>query len=757
MASHCVPLCQYTVTNICDTIQNWFLNDVKYRRDQSKIREIFVKHQLSGQKLDQLSTTKIIDLIQQDMLKLMTINTFNITLKHLDELKNKSRDELRSLSAKQIAEILSASPLSQLLGELRCQNMNGSNIKVILTDQTNHIIKQVTGWNDGEIEQIKIILLKNWSFTEKTFINNMNNILSDTSLASITDKIRKVILRFNVEQLHYKIKNNKDISNFSDRIIDLVDDILENNQANENNGLLTRAYSAIARCFVNDNYDEEGYNNWSCSNCGNYNFNRYIGNKMHNNLDVCALCGTSVIESIVAKIRNYDTFIMSNSDSKVQPEANQDELDHMIETATKAANIDLSCPNRNDNIKCATMVRLARTLIQYNECLKKLRVFDIKTTTEIDIAKCIDDTKFASIFVECIKSYEHITANDKDILIKLISDTTDIKSYFLNRKRVPFAKFIQKHINIKTITGAKIYDMINKSLKNMTLKLQFGTFMSTLNMVSVDKDWHHILTAHIHNGSKNNIKNVFRFYNKVVHYNDLPSEVNKCKSVQRKIQRDKNSVSQQTNEEKKDTEKSSVTKTSLNAAKHNNLWTLAQLDIQQQLDMMHAYLVHSTWQRMVKHFENQKQSDDYETDLKIDESTNKQQETSESVRAADKFVSEFGFGVKYCHIQLSPIYNSIYDELIHGRKQLLQDIDFHRSLLKAVRKHAIATNKINIKNFLCQYFDIRYNIPRNEPIGIRHILSLILYTDLSYFCTKFRATYRRIGNETETDLIQKHC
>ena len=43
---------------------------------------------------------------------------------------------------------------------------------------------------------------------------------------------------------------------------------------------------------------------------------------------------------------------------------------------------------------------------------------------------------------------------------------------------------------------------------------------------------------------------------------------------------------------------------------------------------------------------------------------------------------------------------------------------------------------------------------RNDPIGLQHILSLIIYTDLSSFCTKYRQTYRKLDGETTTKEVE---
>eukprot|EP01084_Bolivina_argentea_P096732 173890_1 len=69
----------------------------------------------------------------------------------------------------------------------------------------------------------------------------------------------------------------------------------------------------------------------------------------------------------------------------------------------------------------------------------------------------------------------------------------------------------------------------------------------------------------------------------------------------------------------------------------------------------------------------------------------------------------------------------------------------------------VALSDVSKGKFICKYFKREYNIIRNEPIGIRHILAIIIYTDMTAFCTSFRATYRRIETETEEfEVVERH-
>eukprot|EP01084_Bolivina_argentea_P147845 258623_1 len=78
-------------------------------------------------------------------------------------------------------------------------------------------------------------------------------------------------------------------------------------------------------------------------------------------------------------------------------------------------------------------------------------------------------------------------------------------------------------------------------------------------------------------------------------------------------------------------------------------------------------------------------------------------------------------------------------------------------LTKAFNKHRIAISDIYKQQLLCKYYKKEFNIIRNELIAIRHILALVVYTDMSEYCTVFRKTYRRIDDEiTDEEVLERH-
>eukprot|EP01084_Bolivina_argentea_P141873 249282_1 len=98
------------------------------------------------------------------------------------------------------------------------------------------------------------------------------------------------------ETIHYNMKNSKnnvEMQLFSDKIINLVDELIEKNRTENKNNiedsdenenqLVQTVYNTIAKFFVCNNDDDNLLSNtprdWVCHNCGNFNFSQCINGK----------------------------------------------------------------------------------------------------------------------------------------------------------------------------------------------------------------------------------------------------------------------------------------------------------------------------------------------------------------------------------------------------------------------------------------------------------------------------------------------
>eukprot|EP01084_Bolivina_argentea_P267618 454334_1 len=376
------PLCQFSVENICNQLDIWIHNDTNYKTNLSRMVSIFEKYSLSGNNLTNIPS-KTYQIIQKKiylhMSQFLTKSTFTIMFKYFDESKQEDTNSFTSKSAEQCARILYDYPLQLLLSKFRNEKINGKKLIRILQDPKNHMIQIITGWEDKEVEQIKLLFLRYWTFNKKQFIDKMCSAFTNkdhqTFIPKIAfDKIKETIQEFDVEELHYKIKNNKNIDDFSEKIINIVDNVTQNNDSD----VVYLIYTKIAQCFIvhetltdDDLTGLQGpYNNWICSDCGNHNFGKCINYKMNYDVSICSLCGIQQIDSIILKIKKGNSYLMVNEIviNKTDNEEKND-IDILMQTVIKAKQINLKCPIRNDNHQCPAILSLGRVLIKYKRWL----------------------------------------------------------------------------------------------------------------------------------------------------------------------------------------------------------------------------------------------------------------------------------------------------------------------------------------------------------------------------------------------------
>eukprot|EP01083_Nonionella_stella_P069118 184085_1 len=785
-----VPLHRFTVKDICNTLKQWVYHDIRYKSNLQKTQQIFNRRKLNGAKIKHLAPEDVKHIVKDELLQFMSAQTLDIMFDYLRRWKEYNEEDIWPKPAQDIAYTLYNYPLLRLVHRMRNESMDGGHMIEILDTQRHNMIGAETGWEKEEVEQIGLLFMRLNTFTRQQFMDNMRkvvsvknatqNILSNTGSEDI-DCIPKTILEaiekrmsasdIDIEKIHFYIKNNKsneEMTAFSDAIMDLVNGF-------DASQFIQQVYTFIAHCFVWD--DEENLlmgkaMDWTCNNCGNYNLSQYIDGTMNEDLSICMLCGISQIDSIVLKIRNHDSFVMVNNvdiyDDKDGIE--RDDIDELISDTVKSQKVDLMCPNRNDDEPCPCILRLSKQLIVYKRWLTALsnrnnHSHSIHKTVQVDIGGFIDNDTFRNTLMSVAHSLKRrIKEPQMQSLTKMFDDNVQnmagIKE-FVGMTRKQFMSIAREITQLNFGVTGKLYSETKKILKKKTQKLQFGQFLSDLDLNQVDTDYHHILRSHIVHGTKDSIKNVFRFFNSIVHYED--TEDTKCVSLKREQKRmiDKNTPEQKQREEERTMDDKTALKErrkSRRVIKDKDIWSLKQHYHQSQLDMIHSYLVHSNWKRMVQQYANKQNKQKKEDDEEATDDNN-EKKTPESIVNKDKYVSDqsdFGFGVVHEYHLLKPIFNSLYDETVDNTQCQLEETTFHSALIKAIKMHKIALSNDDYRRVLiCRTFNPKYQIIRNEFIGIRHILSIVIYTDISSFCTAFRKTYRKIGNETTEEEVRK--
>eukprot|EP01084_Bolivina_argentea_P283680 485939_1 len=276
-----LPLHQYKNIDIEDAIKYWVFHDVNYQKYLLKTMSVFSSCALSGTLMCSLPINAIKSILEKELLPFMTEKTLDIIINDISQQIQTEKELIKTKTAEELGYIAYNYPLNNVINRINdeCDLIDGEKYIKYYKENKNWM-EEVSGWDRVDIYQIDAALFKHDTFRKKEIINRVNNI----SLKDLSDKMIKYIIpHFNLENLHYKIKNGQNIQNFSDMIINMVDEFIENKEEKTTDDYVKNIYYSIAKCFEFDytkldsnkislmsNLDKIGQ--WVCSNCNNYNF-----------------------------------------------------------------------------------------------------------------------------------------------------------------------------------------------------------------------------------------------------------------------------------------------------------------------------------------------------------------------------------------------------------------------------------------------------------------------------------------------------
>eukprot|EP01083_Nonionella_stella_P005177 15022_1 len=826
----CLPLHRFTAKQLALKIKAWVYNDLKYREDLRKTMQTLANHGISGKRIISWGINDVKKIVESEFALFMTAEASNIVVEMLASQMIQKPQEIDAKTFAEIGWMLHHYPLDNLLKYIESERIDGS--KFIDYYRThNEWIKQNTGWNANDIYHINSILFRHHSLSKQEIEGRLSRFCDPFNSLKFKDSatwesIQSQLLTFDLEEVDLRIRLGVSVNDFSDFVSNMIDDLVSENQKkklnsefydvafdeNDDEDIVKTIYDMIADVFVDRNtrmanrqrratalstvgellrIDLNAQRDWVCYNCGNENFNQYIGGKMSIRLKFCTLCGIKEKESITMTLMNKDTFIMVRD--VAEPDVKQK---RKITAAIKIENVhdnkvftvqgliqhilelpdvrfDLSCLSRTDNDPCPSIMRLVQDMLVYKQWLDVLsdectryRIiekerFDIDITAQADVRQFVDNEMFQRVFMDCAHCIKRI--NDKPDALNALEEMIDDSEFmnidtFLETKRKDFADRVGKYTNncVKLFPAVKLFTSVKNRLKTIAHQKEFGNFLSSLDVDRIDKDYHHIERVHINKGNPVTIENVFRFFELSLHFCDGESELVHCKSVKR-AQARMSTLGQHVIEEEKE-QKMEEKEMSDPKRNEKDIWSLGQYYMQSELDKMHTFLVHTDWEEYIN--ANKPKHTRHKSVKSV---SNRSDVSHRSVRTqrSHKFITvasdktKYGFGIEYSYIHLKGMFECLRDELMQNKLIHVTTSQYQNLLIKAIKKHRIILEN-DEHNLICKYFKFEYNIIRNQPIGIRHFLAVIMYTDLSKFCTAFRATYRKIENEGMKEMTKRH-
>ena len=176
-------------------------------------------------------------------------------------------------------------------------------------------------------------------------------------------------------------------------------------------------------------------------------------------------------------------------------------LFNKCDTDTGKRVFDLSCPNRNDHVRCPSIWRLCRSLIRYKRwiqtvCDKNDKYEDITETIKIDPKEFITDEVYKRIFIESAKSLTHkkFKEEHREQILKMLQENEDrigeIETFVSKMDKKRFGQFIKGKTRLIPALGGKIYTKIAEKLQSEATK------ENILKLIT-DKDYKQIVTESI--------------------------------------------------------------------------------------------------------------------------------------------------------------------------------------------------------------------------------------------------------------------
>eukprot|EP01084_Bolivina_argentea_P121784 215836_1 len=463
-----IPLHRFTVDDICIVIKHWIYHDINFKKCLSETQKQFREQNVSGEQLAKLSANEVTKLIQNALSGAnQTEKTRDIICQYFEEECRKNLNEFISMSATKMAYTLCVYPLNCLISNLRKNEIDGLKIMDNLKTEKQNIIRAATGWKQEESDQIKLIFARYVCFSLEQFTANIRNICESMTNEE-KDCIERIMGDTELDLIHYNIKNNKNITAFSETVINKIDEwILSDDEKVSINNNVKRIYDIIAECFVYNIGDIDA-RGWSCGKCGNYNFCQHINNIKNEKLDICSLCGIKQIESIISRLKNEDTVIGVNEitgSNGMDDRKDDDSKDDIIDLIQSVINInkkqfDLKCPNQNNQKPCKSIIRLTKILITYQRWLK--------TNSNDIVIKSVGNDGYKTIFFNAVKSIEKIKKH-VDLLEQVFDDHIQDAATFENLNRKTFATLISTETKkqIKAASAVKLYKLVLKNINEL--------------------------------------------------------------------------------------------------------------------------------------------------------------------------------------------------------------------------------------------------------------------------------------------------
>ena len=696
------PLFSLNPDKFCSSIILWIHQDVDYNQTLRELKRLFEEYRVSGAVIHLIwrenegDVALIQNILEKDMKQYITNDTANVMLEALKKwlYEGEHLNALFTASPEDVAQLIMEFPIQSLKKAIRTQNIDGKAF-VENPDKIQMIFEEAIGWEKKECSLLRDVLLRRISFTEKQILEKIQRIGTETKppihQSLITKLKNRLAAEGNLESVHYKLRVDAVIDDgFRILVRDILDELLQSREiidVDESN-FISLFFETISGAMVMKTKDGKGQLPWRCPCCGNLNVHKVIGYRMVTNISTCSICGVTQCEAITMAIKGIPLpFQRQSSPSNSSGDQEFDDDETFIYQRAENKRYDLHSQAQRDGNLCPVLIHIAKLLLNQRRYLMDDVAKSVNMLDESLLKQWMAEYK--EILLESANTIltelepNKATAAMQIIQQRLNTNTDGLGDVLLhfgsNGNRKGFIGILKKDKAMKSGTAAKIYKAVLAELLNKT-------FLEEIKDTNIDQLHLYILQYHMRDASVPK-KMVFQsFFYDVVHFDDSVHVILDCK-------RRKQLSPDHGNEKLK------------------------------QLNRLYMFLCHShemdadTMEAMSPRAgsgKTESRDGHFMTDINFREEK----------------VNSYAFGVHHNYIHMTPTFSSVREELMCNPECPESHDKFMRILLKAIKAFD-DPQKIKEIFVRAREYGAKHGILRNEQVTMKHVMCIILYTDLS--------------------------
>ena len=706
---------------VWSVIGRWIRNDSHYNRCLDELKRLFKKYDISGGVMSLISLEREEDFVQienilkKDMKQYLSIDTMTLiidsTRKWLSDVHERF---LRLATTDDMAELVIDFPLRNLKIAISDKEIDCEQVMRSPRDLVN-IVKTATGWTQSECKQITDVVLRQCSFTKNQILQNVQDIGRKNGLSQmVIEKMKNTLseCELNLEDVHYRLRTKAIMDRqFGALLLNLLEDLsadkhlLDLGVINEEFNSIYFSTLASAMIVMAETEWGRGHAPWQCVCCGNLNVHKNIDYTVVVDIPICSLCGVTQIEGITMAIKGINMPFQAENLKLMVPadEANEDYKnevgdDDSISKHIKNKELDLHCMTQKDAGLCPELRVIANAMIEQRRYIMMMEGEGKdreKNLTADDLRESVTVEEYKETFLKSVSEVMAKTQPDDiesviETLTEMFNDKEeeicDFAPYFAGGKHKAMINILMERTKMTKKTANKVRLSAKQELLNMALSRSSTRYQEWLKQIAeqIERAKKHIDRYHLEHefSSKPRQMAVHSFFESVLHFED-------------------------------------------NQDKRLRYLQMTKAAMQQNCGRVDG-LLHSLYLKLCH-------TDDKAVGIQasITQSADGGDSESDEKVNIDKYV-HYSFGVRPVYCSVSPKFDCTREEMQCNAECPESHTNFVSILKKAIQVFCDDAKRDSVFT-VAQFYGSKHGILRNQTVTVKHVFSVLSYTDLSKF------------------------